>query len=229
MQEIKNWTPAINDFNLGELLMLTEDYSKTVYQNYQNPQENPHYSALLYSVLSWREKFNQHKKQFYEFLENDLWTSYSILKNKDRVKDILEKYGFSERKIKCVLSTAENWEHLDLTKRIRKDEEKIKGKELREEMVESMDGVGHKFASLFLRMSGYENMVPVDSWATKYVESRGFKFRDSRSGFKPNQYLKYEEKLTEYAKEFGVSPALFQATIYAKWSTWAKDAKIFPQ
>lgn len=224
--DIKTWIPDHNDFALGRCLMISEDYSKVI-ERYST--EDFLYSALLYSTLSHREKFNQHKKQFNEFLSNDFWTAESIIKNKQKVEEILKNYGFSSKKIPMVLSTAEQWSGLNLTERIRNDERKNLGFLLREEMVKKMFGVGYKFASLFLRMSGYENIVPIDSWATKYIESRGFKVRESKhgyTGFTPKQYLKYEKRLTKYAKKFNVSPVLFQATIYAKFSTWKKDSKI---
>lgn len=226
MLEIKTWVPDHRDFAIGRCLMISEDYSKVV-ERYGG--EEFHYGALLYSILSLREKFNSHNSQFCEFLQNDLCTSESILKNKEKVEEILKKYGFSNKKIPMVFSTAEKWKELNLTERIRNDKEKNLGNLLREEIVEKMFGVGYKFASLFLRMSGYENIFPVDTWATKYIEVRGFKYRDDNSGLKPNQYIKYEEKLAKYAKKFKVSPALFQATIYAKFSTWKKDAKVTPE
>ncbi|MDP2672565.1 MAG: hypothetical protein Q8O84_02020, partial [Nanoarchaeota archaeon] len=175
-----------------------------------------------------REKFDQHKKQFNEFLKNNFCTADSIINNKKEVENILKKYGFSNKKIPMVFSTAENWNKMNLTKRIRDDKNKELGFKLREEIVEKMYGVGYKFASLFMRMSGYDYLVPVDVWAMKYVESRGFKNRSKQnsSGLFPREYLKYEKKLTNYAKKSNVSPALFQATIYAKFSTWAKDSGI---
>ena len=226
---IKSWVPNQSDFSFGRALIISEDYSKFFQKE---GFEDFHYRALLYSILSLREKFNQHKKQFNEFLSNNLWTAESILKNKNSVENILKKYSFSNRKIPMVFSTAENWNQMKITERIRNDFKKIQGFQFREEITDKMYGVGYKFASLFLRMSGYENIVPVDTWATQYVESRGFKGRKSKhgyTGFTPNQYLKYEEKITNYAKKFNVSPALFQATIYAKFSTWKNDVKIIPK
>ncbi len=229
LEEIKTWKPNHNDFALGKCLIITEDYSKVV-ERYS--KEDFLYSALLYSILSRREKFNQHKRQFNEFLSNNLQTAESIIKNKEKVEEILKNYGFSNKKIPMVFSTAEQWNDLNLTERIRNDERKNLGFLLREEIVEKMFGVGYKFASLFLRMSGYENIVPVDIWAIKYIENKGFIYRgkdNSGSGLTPKEYLKYEKKLTKYAKKFNVSPALFQATIYAKFSTWQKDSGIILQ
>ena len=119
LENIANWTPNKNDFLYGKLLIISEDYSKVV-KRYGS--EDFYYGALIYSVLSLREKFNQHKKQFNEFLKNDLWTATSILKNKKLVEKILKKSAFPNKKIKTVFSTAENWNKLNLTKRIRDDE-----------------------------------------------------------------------------------------------------------
>ena len=48
-KKIKNWIPNNNDFDLGNLLILSEDYSKIIKNN---STKNYHYGALLYSVLS---------------------------------------------------------------------------------------------------------------------------------------------------------------------------------
>ena len=222
-ENIATWEPNHNDFAIGRCLIIAEDYSKVV-ERYG--EEEFHYGALLYSILSLKEKFNSHHLQFNEFLQNNLWTADSIIKNKKNIEKILNKYAVPTRKIKSVFSTAEQWGGLNLTQRIRNDKRKDLGFLLREEMVEKMFGVGYKFASLFLRMSGYENIVPIDTWAIQYAESRGFNYRYKDSGLKHKQSLKCEEKITNYAKKFNVSPALFQATIYAKFSTWKKDANL---
>jgi thermostable 8-oxoguanine DNA glycosylase len=227
---VATWKPTGMDFTYGHMLMMVEDYSK-VAKRYYAPGDGIFsggmlFSALLYSVLSWKEKFRQHKKQFNEFLEENLWTAKEVLENPETVEKILKKYGFNKKKIKIVKSAAEAWNKLNLQERIRGDERVTLGFQLREEITESMHGVGYKFASLFLRMCGYEDLVPVDSTALEYAESRGFKFRHKDSGLKPGQYLQYEKFIATEARKFGVTPAHFQATIYAKWSTWKKDSGI---
>ena len=222
--DIATWEPDSDDFELGRTLMIVEDYSKCVTVNHV---ENPHFTVLLYSVLSHRETFKKHKAQFYDFLRAGLNTSEKILANKKIAEKILKNYGFNSHKTKAVFSIAEKWDDLDITNKMRRDKKKVKGNEIREEMVDNMYGVGYKFASLFIRMSGYENIVPVDTWAVQYIENRGFMNRSPNSGLTPKQYLEYEQKIFEYAKKFGVSPALFQATIYAKFSTWGKNSSLF--
>jgi len=215
--EFKTWTPSNDDFNFGRILMTVEDYSKTV-QVYST--ENIHFCALLYSVLSARESFRVHREQFNSFLEYDLNTAEKVLEKPHLVSKILTQYGFHSRKIESVLSIAKEWGDLDITSRMREDKQKVLGKAFREEMNEKMNGVGYKFASLFIRMSGYEDIVPIDTWAIKYVERRGFMDRYKESGLTPKQYLNYERKIKQHAKRLGVSPALLQATVYARWSTW---------
>jgi thermostable 8-oxoguanine DNA glycosylase len=225
IKRIRDWEPDHNDFAFGRTLIIIEDYSKTV-QRYG--AEDFHYGALLYSILSLREKFDQHKKQFNEFLCNDYWTAQSILENRVGVEKILKRYGFQDRKIQSVFSSAEEWPKMNITKRMREDKNKGLGEIIRKEIDDRMYGVGYKFASLFIRMSGYEDIAPIDNWATMYLESRGVTGRHARSGLKPKQYVVYENKLREYAERFNVSVALFQATIYATWSTWKKDSGILP-
>ena len=145
---------------------------------------------------------------------------------RELVKRILRQYGFHSHKIESVISIAREWGRLDITSRMREDTQKKNGRSLRENINDRMDGVGYKFASLFIRMSGYEDIVPVDAWAIKYIERKGFRDRYESSGLTPKQYLKYEKRMVQHAKRFGVSPALLQATIYAKWSTWKTHSGI---
>ena len=223
--DIAKWEPDINDLAFGRALMIVEDYSKTV-QVYS--RDNIHFCALVYSILSLREKFDMNREQFYEMLRNDLNTAEKVLRNEGLVQKILSHHGLGEKKVKSILSAAHAWDGLDITARMREDTEYEKGSEFREEIVKTVYGVGYKFASLFIRMSGYENIVPVDTWAIKYVESRGFHDRYAHSGLSKRQYLAYEKQLIRHAKRLGVSPALLQATIYTTWSTWKKDSKIVP-
>ena len=136
-----------------------------------------------------------------------------------------------------------------LTK-MRNDPNKIHGPELRMELLNRIYGVGFKLTSLFFRVHGYEDIVPLDAWAINYVRSRGcvndgippidkwaehYVQKNGRIVHSPNsggvtvkQGLAYEKVLTHYARTFRASPALFQATIYARWSTWRVDAGAKP-
>jgi endonuclease III len=244
---IATWTPTHMDFTFGEILMSTEDYSKVAKRYYAQGDDfysGMLFSALLYSILSWKEKFKQHKKQFNEFLEENLWTAKKVVENPGVVERILKSYGFNEKKIETVTSAARAWEGLDkngepkkgpesviwtgrkLQDRIREDENMELGFQLRKEIAKEMHGVGYKFASLFLRMCGYHDIVPIDSTAIKYIERRGLVDRRANSGLDRRQYLIYEKFIIDEAKKYRKTPALFQATIYARWSTWRKDSGI---
>ena len=234
LDEIKNWKPDHNDFSYGRTLIITEDYSKTVQRFSSNPDdpfssENLLFCGLAYVILSLREKFNINKEQFHAILNNDMGTTSAVLKNPEKLERILSPYGLGKQKFDSIHSAATEWKALNLTERMRNDVNKRSGKKLRVEMVKKIHGVGFKFASLWLRMCGYHNIAPPDAWGIKYCESRGYIFRRENSGPSFSQSAEYEKILIRDAKKYDASPALFQATIYARWSTWRMDSGVDPQ
>lgn len=220
------WVPNSEELAAGHMLLISEDYSKEV----QKYGQNRTFAALMYSILSWREKFSHHEKQFNDFLCADLWSAESILQNTSSVEEILQDYSFSQKKIESVVSAATYFVESNVLARLRLDTSRSSGEEIREEIVESAYGVGEKFASLFLRMVGYHNLVVVDSNTFTHVEAQGFKNRYARTAPKGSQYLSYEKFIQEEASELSdvlqkeLSPALWQATIYANKSTWKVDS-----
>lgn len=223
-QDIAVWEPDYLDFLSGHQLLVVEDYSKVVDQRTVDVNNHPHFTALIYSVLTWREKFDSNQAQFHEFLSNGFWTSRDVLENKSDLAELLGEKGFGNKKFDTIYTAAEKWGELDITRRMREDKDKQLGKYLRKLICEEIPYMGPKISSLFVRMSGYQGIVPVDMWAIRYVESRGFRSRHENSGLKYDQYLAYEDRMAEYAGEINITPALFQATIYTAFSTWKKDS-----
>ena len=233
LDELKTWEPSYNDFSYGRVLMINEDCSRVIHRYAVNPEgmfspENILFCELVYVVLSLREKFHINKQQFYDFLDNNLGTVNNVLKNRERLENLLYPYGMGQKKIDTIMSISSKWKSLDITNKMREDVDKIHGPELRSEITRTIHGVGFKFASLFLRMCGYEDIAPPDTWGINFCESRGYVYKRSDSGLKEKEGIAYEKILKKYAKQYDVSPALFQATIYATWSTWKKDAGVEP-
>lgn len=233
LDTLKIWEPDHNDFSYGRTLMIIEDCSKviqrySVYPDEMFSSENMLFSEMVYVVMSLRERFDLNKQQFNDFLNYELGTVNNVLKHPDRLEKILGQYGMGAKKYQTIMSAANAWKSLDITNRMRSDVDKKNGEEFRQEIVKSINGVGFKFASLFLRMCGYEDIAPPDTWGINFVESRGFVYKREDSGLSYKTGLLYEGKLREFAKKFNATPALFQATIYARWSTWKKDAGVEP-
>ncbi len=229
IEELTTWEPSEHEFIFGRTLMMSEDYSIAVMHHGKNIAFN----ALAYCILSSRERFSRHITQFNEYLSETfamgeyIDSSLSVLKNEEVVRENLKKYGFGNRKGDALISAAKAWNELNLTERLRDDVNKEHGFEIRDDMVNAMHGVGYKFTSLALRMYGYHEIVTIDSWATKFLESKGLRGRKVRSGFTRDGYLKYEKAITEFADAAFVSPALYQAAVYATCSTWLKDSEAF--
>ena len=86
--------------------------------------------------------------------------------------------------------------------------------------------MGYKCASLLLRMAGYDQVVPVDIWALRFLEEHGFKgVRVSDyltvSGITKGEYLKYEKYMSQVAARHRHSPAMFQLIL---WCMKTKNA-----
>ncbi len=223
LEEIARWEPTKQDFAIGNMLIISENH---------NPRSLPRlYSTLLYSILSVQERFARHKQIFNEFLFQDLFEPEEIIKRKDDVKKILDSYGKNSSKSQTIINSAKAWIQLSIRDKIFDDPDRLRGKELRKEMVDAMKGVGMKLASLTLRMACYENLAPIDSTTQQFIESRGFVYQKPLTSGKPQglknkAHEQYETKLEELAMPYDVSVALMQATIYAKLSSWKKDSGI---
>ena len=234
LDEMRLWTPTPDDFSYGGFLIIAEDCSKVIQKYSNNPNawyspENMLFSEMVYVLLSLREKFDINKKQFNDFLNNDFGSVSNVLKNPKGLETMLQNYGMSGKKFDSIYSAAKEWTSLDILTKMREDKDKKFGSKLRVELMEQIHGVGFKFASLFLRMCGYIDIAPPDTWGINYVESRGFIYKRSDSGLTLAQGIAYEKILKRHAKKYNVSPAVFQATIYARWSTWKMDSGVDPQ
>lgn len=216
-----DWMPSREDFMWGNVLLLSENH---------NPRSLPRYfSALYYCVLTLREKFDMNQRMFYDLLNNDLIEPHDIIHRQDTLYDVLGKYGFGKRKAGIILHAAHQWDSLDIVDFMFKDEQREHGEELRERIIDNVKDLGYKLTSLFLRMGGYRNLIPVDSTFQAFIEGKGYVFQKplssgKKQGLKPVPYKQYEGVGREIAGDLGVHPDHLQATVYAKWSTWKVDS-----
>jgi thermostable 8-oxoguanine DNA glycosylase len=254
IDELRLWKPSEDDFKYGELLLITEDDSKTIDRycsdpDYEYSSENMLFKSLVYVISSLREKYDANKRHFNEFLSSGICTVKKVLENPEVLEKMLQEHGLGNKKFESIYSAATEWHSLDILTKMRSDPDKKNGPELRLELMKKIKGVGFKLTSLFLRMHSYYCIVPPDTWAINYVRSRGCvndgiptidKWAEkyirengrithrTDSGLTLKQGLAYEEVLTHYAEKYSVYPVHFQATIYARFSTWKKDAHADP-
>ena len=76
---------------------------------------------------------------------------------------------------------------------------------------------------------GYKNVVPIDIWVLRFLKDMGYDIQipdyRKQSGPKGKKYLEYESIFSDIAKEYAVSPALFQFALWTKYSTWNNKKK----
>ncbi len=177
----------------------------------------------LYWILSSSEN---HKKQvnIYNDLTLRFNTPEDILNNKQKVSNIIKKARFPNTKEKSILGFSEFYLESELPERILEDACKGKqyGFEFREELVKKAPGLGYKCGSGLLQSCGYDYLVPVDIWVLRFLEdyNHEVKIPDYKTigGITKKEYLKYEKIISSMAKEYEISPVVFQAAIWLKGS-----------
>lgn len=223
-----DWQLTRKDFENARLLLKRELISPI-------NQENM-FRAGLYCILSAAEKYSKHNAIYYELLENEIDTPDAILSNKRELTEIIQRARYPNAKEKHIRKFASWWLESDLPDEIMIDiyAEKKKEFALRNRLAEEAPGIWYKGASLFMIKCGYENVVPVDLWVLRFLEENGHDVSlphyvtvrspnyKERSGPTPKEYLQYEKVISDAAKEYLVSPALFQFILWSKYSTWKK-------
>ncbi|MCK4730007.1 MAG: hypothetical protein KAT28_01680 [Candidatus Aenigmarchaeota archaeon] len=177
----------------------------------------------LYWILSGTEN---HKKQtiLYNNLTLNFNTPKSILANKPEVHEIIKESRFPNRKEKFIAGFSEFYLESDLPEKILEDSYngRQNGFELREELVKDAPGLGHKCGSGLLQSCGYNYLVMVDIWALRFLENYGYKVKipdyKTVGGITKKEYFEYENIISGMAKEYEVSPVVFQAAIWLNGS-----------
>ncbi|MEM5791111.1 MAG: hypothetical protein QXP77_03650 [Candidatus Aenigmatarchaeota archaeon] len=209
------------DFEDGKKLMDEERMHLITYENM--------FTAGLYCILSAAENHSKHISIYNRLIEN-LSTPQKILENKEMLKEIVSDARFPNIKTERIYYFASWWLKTFLPEKILKDINLGRKKEfdLRNELAENCPGISYKGASLFMVKCGYENVVPIDLWMLRFLERLGYSVEipdyKKKSGPKPKEYLEYEKIISEIAREFKVSPSLFQLTV---WSKASKNKDLF--
>ena len=183
------------------------------------------FRAGVYCILSAAEKYQKHRSIFERLLEERLDTPEEIIHNRERLREAVKRARFPNIKAGRIYRFAAWWRESDLPRKIMEDIDSGRENEfkLRNHLAEEAPGMWYKGASYFMVKCGYENVVPIDLWVMRFLKDMGYgvKIPDYRtqSGPKPKEYIEYEKIISDIAKEYGVSPALFQFALWAKYST----------
>jgi len=200
------------------------EYAKILYEGEKiHPvNEENMFRAALYCVLSAAEKYKKHREVYETLLEAKLDTPKKIKANKEKLRNLIRKIRFPNLKTERIYNFALWWLESSLPREILEDIEsgRRRGFELRNRLAEEAPGIGYKGASLFMVKCGYQDVVPIDIHMMRFLYSLGFDIEipdyRRKSGPSPKVYLEYERIISEIAKKFDITPALFQFTVWHK-------------
>lgn len=204
------------------------------------------FRKIVYCILTPGENYINLKKIYDAIFcgkEGEFLTSNDIASNRRGLENILKRTRYSKRTISAVYGLASNWEKSQLQERILEDiaDGRVDEFEIRREMKRDIYGIGLKCASMFLRMCGYENVVPVDIWVLRFLDAQlnngkyshlkdqghSVKVYDYRTvpGLNDKEYLQGEELISIIAKDYGLSPAIFQIVLWTHFAS-GRDLRI---
>ncbi|MFH1212106.1 MAG: hypothetical protein V1659_04230 [Candidatus Woesearchaeota archaeon] len=184
------------------------------------------FEAGLYCLLSQGLQHRQQFRIFSRLLHEGFGTPDGIKAGFVPLRIILSRVKYPIRLNNLVQAYASWWLHSSLPARIIEDAqgEKESGVTLRNMVAEQAPGLGLKCASLLMRMAGYLDVVPIDIWALRFLETTGYEFKTPEwkriRGISKTEYSGAEAAFSEYALQNGFNPALLQLV------EWCKASKI---
>lgn len=220
---MKYWVPTEEDLANARILYEEEKIDPLTLEKM--------FEKGVYCVLSAAESYRKLKILHGELVESGLDTPESIQMNRRKLKKILSKTRFPQTKIKRVIGFSLWWPGAMLPRRIIEDagSDRINGFSLRNQLAEEAPGMGYKCASLFMGMSGYENLVPIDLWALRFLSARGYHVKipdyETNGGLRKKQFLRCEKLFSNIARRYAVNPTVFHRALWAKYSSWNTNSR----
>lgn len=214
------------DLKTGEFILQRERISPITHTSL--------FKGAIYCLLSATENYKKQLKVYNSLINRGYDTPPNILHNFDEVKKLIKKTRFPNQKESRILKFSVWWLHSglhsDLSLKIL--ENWVSDEFLfRNRLAKEVPGFGLKCASLFLNKCGYYNVIPIDIWILRFLKKQGYnvKIPDYRtiSGIQDKEYYKMEKILIKIAKEHNITPALLQAALWGKFSSW-NDSPFHP-
>ncbi len=210
------------DFSNGRILF-EEERIKPI-------NEENLFNGMIYSLLS--ASGQDYRKLVIitnELIAGGYTAPERFLETDERLISILKKSRFATTKITRAVRFATWYPNSPLPHLIVEDANSGRNREfyLRNWLAEEAPGIAYKCASLVMNMCGYENVVPVDMWAERFLYSRGFKLKlpdyKTVGGLKRKEFLEHEKLIIGMARRRNVPPAIYHHAIWAKFSSWNND------
>lgn len=243
IRQISDLALSNYDFDKAKELCLIE--SKIVRDEDGQLSEMGLFRGALYCLLSTTQGYQDQESAFNFFLKEGFDTPANVLKNQEKLEELLLKINYRNQKFKYIRQLAFDWNEKNILKMINKSQAIGKGREgeveLRNRIVKEMNGFGEKTVSMLLRMCGAQDLVPMDTNLIKVLYFSGYENVEIKRNLvmrydKPNpgkrarkasvkgfKYLKFEECAIDLAKKYKVPVCLLQQAAYVKFSTYSKN------
>ena len=205
--------------------------------------EHDMYNAGNYCILSAVQNNSTHQRMYKEMILSNFDNPDNVIEGFENsfedIYKILKIANFPNQKMERIYKFAHWWKKSNLHKEILYDAKNGREEEfkLRNQLAKEAPGLGLKCASLYMIKCGYENIVPVDIVFIKYLKRLGYDVEipnyKTKSGPKYKEYLELEkiainltkeEKILELTELEEISPAILQAVVWRKYSTFREEA-----
>jgi len=178
---------------------------------------NTVFQSIVYTILAQREQFQHQVDCFNKMMANELIASpRRCLSRPSEVWEMLRHMSLNKTKFCYILCAAQNYSrkmHNTMVSGINLPrEDQI---EIRKKIVNTVDGLSFKGASLVMVKCGYPNIVPIDTWIYKWYDHKG-----NNSITWNNKYVELENMILNDAKLLNLTGAEYQASIWGKSSTY---------
>ncbi len=195
--------------------------------------------GALYCLMTSLQDYETQERMFSAFLKEGLDGPSPILSEFDVVSSLFQKSIFRNQKLDYIRDLCENWFSYNLPQEIK--ERMGNGREaeieLRKDITKKIKGFGEKTASLLLRMSGAESLVPIDTWMNNVLYMHGYpvtiprskavrsdenKIKERKRAITGKKYLEAEEFSLDLAEKYNVPGHLLQLAYWTKYSSFKK-------
>ncbi len=232
-------------FILEDIFLKEEDFENIdefLKREHIELNEYEMYNAGNYCILSAVQDNSTHQRVYRDLIYEGFDTPDNIIQDSEnfynKLYDVIKIAHFPNQKTERIVKFAHWWKETDLHRDILHDAENGRENEfhLRNKLAKEAPGLGLKCASLYMIKCGYENVVPVDIVLLKFLDRLGYEveipnYKD-KSGPKYKEYLELEkiainltkkEKILELTDLENISPAILQAAVWRRYSTYREE------
>ncbi len=154
-----------------------------------------------------------------------------IARNNNRLTRILKRMQYGNDNANQVYDFSKWWSDSGLYEEIIEDLRTGRKREyeIRDSINKNAPGLGMKCASLFMRMCGCENVVPVDLWMFRFLRAKGHDVEipsKTTSGIPKGKYLGYEKIIQEFARSEESLPEFWRKPAHYQLAIWVRNSSI---